>query len=93
MGSCNGAILADGAAESISWMGCLSIGPLSGVSHMKYQLVLLVFDDEDNEVTSFVSTRTDSLQGAAEDVLHRYEQQDVEIDLREEHATREEPSL
>jgi hypothetical protein len=74
-------------------MGCLSTGPLSGVSYMKYQLVLLVFDDEDNEVTSFVSTRTDSLQGAAQDVLHRYEQEDVEIDLREESATREEPSL
>jgi hypothetical protein len=61
---------------------------------MKYQLVLLVFDDEDNEVTSFVSTRTDSLQGAAEDVLHRFEQEDGEIDLREESdATREEPTL
>jgi hypothetical protein len=61
---------------------------------MKYQLVLLVFDDEGNEVTSFVSTRADSLRRAAEDVLHRYEQQTVEIDLREESAaTREEPSL
>jgi hypothetical protein len=60
---------------------------------MKYQLVLLVFDDEDNEVTSFVSTRAGSLRGAAEDVLHRYEQQDMEIDLREESAaTPEEPS-
>jgi hypothetical protein len=59
---------------------------------MKYQLVLLVFDDDDNEVTSLVSTRADSLRGAAEDVLHRYEQQDVEIDLREETAAwREEP--
>jgi hypothetical protein len=59
---------------------------------MKYQLVLLVFDDDDNEVTSLVSTRADSLRGAAEDVLHRYEQQDVEIDLREAFAaTREEP--
>jgi hypothetical protein len=57
---------------------------------MKYQLVLLVFDDEDNEVTSFVSTRADSLRRAAEDILHRYEQQDIEIDLREE--SREEPS-
>jgi hypothetical protein len=63
-----------------------------GVSHMKYQLVLLVFDDEDNEVTSFVSTRAGSLQGAAEDVLYRYDGQDVEIDLREAAATREEPS-
>jgi hypothetical protein len=60
---------------------------------MKYQLVLLVFDDEDNEVTSFVSTRADSLRRAAEDILHRYEQRDAEKDLREESATREEPSL
>ena len=64
--------------------------PKRGVSYMKYQLVLLVFDDEDNEVTSFVSTRADSLRRAAEDILHRYEQQDIEIDLREE--SREEPS-
>jgi hypothetical protein len=46
------------------------------VSYMKYHLVLLVFDDEDNEVTSFVGTRADSLRRAAEDVLHRYEQQE-----------------
>jgi hypothetical protein len=63
------------------------------VGYMKYQLVLLVFDDEDNEVASFVSTRADSLRRAAEDILHRYEQRDMEIDLREESATREEPSL
>jgi hypothetical protein len=61
---------------------------------MRYQLVLLVFDDQDNEVTSFVSTRADSLRGAAGDVLDRYEQEDVEIDLREETAApREEPGL
>jgi hypothetical protein len=61
---------------------------------MKYQLVLLVFDDEGHEVTSLVSIRADSLRAAAEDVLQRYEQQDVEIGLREEPAaTREEPTL
>jgi hypothetical protein len=75
-------------------MVCASIGRYPGVSYMKYQLVLLVFDDEGNEVTSLVSIRADSLRGAAEDVLHKYEQQDVEIDLREEPAaTREEPTL
>jgi hypothetical protein len=54
---------------------------------MKYQLVLLVFDDEGNEVESFASTRADSLRGAAQDVLHSYEQQNVEIDLRDQAAT------